>query len=411
MLAFRRYFGSASCQIAALAMAVSPGMVFYGRYAIHESWLLFFLLLTAWGFAGLWQFGERQHLWAAVLGVTGMMLTKETYVIHVVAMLLAVPALFALEQVSRSAPAFIAGQRWARGDLKTAALVGASLIFFFYSGGLLDWSALPGIWETFSTWIATGTRGETGHEKEWSYWLALLARYEWPALLGLIAAPFIVMPGTQRMVRFFAIYGLGALIAYSLVAYKTPWCLIVLMWPFLFLFGLALDQAFSRFDRWIVGALALVVAGYSLAATCLLNFNDYADETEPYVYVQTTTDVNKLADPLLFLAARDPVNYHLKGYLLTLDTHPMNWLLGDFTSVAVGDEEHLPTKVDDAEFLIIDQSSVEQIEPKLSDTYFKETVRLRGSSAEISVLYFRETTFRPFFTTRAAEFRPALNFD
>src|ERR1700760_1800912 len=45
VLAYRRYFDERACQVAALAMAVSPGMVFYGRYAIHETWLLFFLLL------------------------------------------------------------------------------------------------------------------------------------------------------------------------------------------------------------------------------------------------------------------------------------------------------------------------------------------------------------------------------
>ena len=53
MLAFRRYFAERVCQLAALAMAVSPGMVFYGRYAIHESGLVFFMMLMVWGLIGL----------------------------------------------------------------------------------------------------------------------------------------------------------------------------------------------------------------------------------------------------------------------------------------------------------------------------------------------------------------------
>src|SRR3954471_22017558 len=44
VLAFRRYLDERACQIAALAMAISPAMIFYGRYAIHETWMLFFLL-------------------------------------------------------------------------------------------------------------------------------------------------------------------------------------------------------------------------------------------------------------------------------------------------------------------------------------------------------------------------------
>src|SRR4051812_35888338 len=73
-LAFRRHFDERVCQLAALAMAISPGMVFYGRYAIHETWMLFFLLLIAWGLPGLWRLGERRYLWASALGVTGLIL-------------------------------------------------------------------------------------------------------------------------------------------------------------------------------------------------------------------------------------------------------------------------------------------------------------------------------------------------
>jgi len=38
MLRFRCFFGSGVSRLAALAMAVSPAFVFYGRYSIHESW-------------------------------------------------------------------------------------------------------------------------------------------------------------------------------------------------------------------------------------------------------------------------------------------------------------------------------------------------------------------------------------
>ena len=40
---FAPFFGRNICRWAALAMAVSPGFVFYGRYSIHEVWLLLVL--------------------------------------------------------------------------------------------------------------------------------------------------------------------------------------------------------------------------------------------------------------------------------------------------------------------------------------------------------------------------------
>src|ERR1043165_6837901 len=42
---FEPFVGRNVSRIAALAMAVSPGFVFYGRYSIHEVWLLLFSML------------------------------------------------------------------------------------------------------------------------------------------------------------------------------------------------------------------------------------------------------------------------------------------------------------------------------------------------------------------------------
>src|ERR1044071_9252123 len=79
---FEPFAGRRVSRLAALAMAVSPGCVFYGRYSIHEVWLLIFSMLFILGVLGLWQRGTVNYLWFAGIGVTGMILTKETYIIH-----------------------------------------------------------------------------------------------------------------------------------------------------------------------------------------------------------------------------------------------------------------------------------------------------------------------------------------
>src|SRR5688572_19951558 len=53
MLAFRRFLPFPAVALAALFVAISPGMVFYSRYAIHEMWLPFFALLACYGGFGL----------------------------------------------------------------------------------------------------------------------------------------------------------------------------------------------------------------------------------------------------------------------------------------------------------------------------------------------------------------------
>ena len=90
---FRRFIPWRACLVAALAFAVSPGMMFYSRYAIHEAWLVFGMMLALWGAAELWTRGTVRGLWTAALGATLMILNKETHIIHFAAFALAVPTL------------------------------------------------------------------------------------------------------------------------------------------------------------------------------------------------------------------------------------------------------------------------------------------------------------------------------
>lgn len=403
MLAYRSYLPRRACRLAALALAISPAAVFYGRYAIHESWLLLFLLTAVWGLAGLWREGRRRHLWATTLGVAGLILTKETYVIHGLALALTVPTLLLIERITPSAPFPFAGRRWSECDLRRAVIAATVLVIFFYTGALLDWSSLPGLWQTFALWARTGTGGISGHEKPWFYFLHLIAHYEWPALVGLTACVGLLRPQANRLARGLAIYGAGTLVAYSLIAYKTPWCVLVLLWPFHLVFGLALHRLMSTVDRWTIGVSAGAVLVCSLAATLLLNFRNYTREEEPYVYVQTQPDIELLLAPLRKMSASDSRNFHLHGVMLLEEQHPMTWQLGDFTKL----EMLLPGAEPeswDAAFLLVDESEIERTERELDERYFKQMVRIRGQSNTSAALYFAEDPFAHCFPGRTPEF-------
>lgn len=417
MLAFRRFLDGRTCEIAAFAMAVSPGMVFYGRYAIHESWLLLFLLLTVWGLVGLWQTGSVRDLWALGLGVTGMILTKETYVIHLLALALAVPSLLILERFSPSAPLKVARQLWRRRDLFSVTMVCAGLLVFLYTGALLDWpdftqdtrpiGSLAGLWETFGIWANTGTAGETGHEKPWPYWLELLVRYEWPAAIGLATVPGLLLPRQDRVLRYLSIAGVGTLTAYSIIAYKTPWCLIVIMWPFLFVFGHLVVSIASSMDRLTARAATALLIGVSALSSWQLNFRNYTDEREPYAYVQTLPDINYLMDPLRVLTRINAKYYHITGYILLPenDSHPLSWLLGDFSRVRfLGDTK--PPEDLDADFLLVEDDIAADVEDRLQGRYIRKPFILRGGWGNSATLYLREGTFAPILPGQTADFPP-----
>src|SRR6201997_2617083 len=138
-LKFEPFVGRNVTRIAALAMAVSPGFVFYGRYAIHEVWLQLFSMMFIMGLLGLWRLGRLNYLWYAGMGLAGMILTKETYAIHVACAILAVPVLAVSCALSRVPDSKPAKQAWSWIDLGMVLVVGAAAIIFFYSGTFFNW--------------------------------------------------------------------------------------------------------------------------------------------------------------------------------------------------------------------------------------------------------------------------------
>src|ERR1700736_1248766 len=247
-LKFEPLVGKTVARMAALAMAVSPGFVFYGRYSIHEVWLLLFTMLFIFGLLGLWRFGSRNYLWCVGLGIAGMILSKETYIIHIGCAAIGLGVCSIANWLSPTPDARPAKQTWDYVDLAMVIGTAIALIVFFYSGTFFHWSGLKGLYEAYKPWFATGSEGH-GHEKPLYYWLKVMAPslefrradclgYELPPLAGLILCLFSLRLKTVSL-RYLAIYGVGTLMAYSIVRYKTPWCIINIIWPFLFIFGAA----------------------------------------------------------------------------------------------------------------------------------------------------------------------------
>ena len=223
---FRAFFGPRVVAWAALAMALSPGTTFFQRDAIHETWLVFFLVLAFWGICGLWQLGGKRHLWALALGVTGAILTKETYLVHFACFAAAVPVLWLLEEYLPSrrpllgpppplapdegehnlwnaddaSPRYVerflatcAPQRYRPEDLWLVLGVCVGLLVFFYSGNFYHWAGLGDVFTTFKFWGKKAGEGE-GHNKPFIYWTRLVLRNEPLAAVGLLACLRWVVP-------------------------------------------------------------------------------------------------------------------------------------------------------------------------------------------------------------------------
>ncbi|MFZ1219640.1 MAG: flippase activity-associated protein Agl23 [Chthoniobacterales bacterium] len=409
-LKFEPFVGRNVSRIAALAMAVSPGFVFYGRYSIHEVWLLVFSMLFMLGVLGLWRRGSVGYLWCTGMGLTGMILTKETYIIHVGCAVIAAFVTWISHKITRLHDASRVRQTWTFVDLAVVAGTGAALIVFFYSGAFMNWSGVTGLFKTFQAWFQTGNKGN-GHEKDayslfWPkswinyYWFALLARYELPALIGLVlcaACQFY----KHLALRYLAIYAVGALIAYTIISYKTPWCIISFAWPFLFLFAGAILLVPARFIRAASIGIGIALT-ISLGLCIRLNYFHFTTDTEPYVYVQSYKDIWKLTRPLLRLAKADPTKYQMVGHLIRGSTYPLPWMLGDFTRVGYYEGGNMPDKLD-GDFLLVQEDKIATVEAKLHETYFTEPMTIRQYQ-DPSKLYLNVKTFQKLFPGRVPEF-------
>jgi len=402
ILSLAPWLGRFPVRFAALAMAVSPAFVFYGRTSIQESWMVLYLVITLRGIFGLWSRGGKSDLWWLMAGITGQILTKETYIVHLTAFALAIPTLWLWEKAVASAPHVpLAPQQWTRQDFVKTGTASALVLIAFYSGFFMDIRALSGLWETFRPWLQTGLH-PGGHEKSSHeffgvnyYWLALMARFEWPALAGVLGC-FLALTRVDARVRYTAIFGAGALVAYSIIPYKTPWCLLVLLWPFYLVAGWFLDRV-RRPWNWVLAA-ALILP--TLAMSGNLNFRRFTDDTHPYVYVQTHEEARRVTGLLLKKARRDPRFYHATGKIFLSSYYPLPWVLGDFTSIGYYGEDDIPREMAPA-FVVCPVEQAQRAQAALQGRYYRCDFRLRSGLGDC-VAFFRETDFQELFPGETA---------
>ena len=142
--------------------------------------------------------------------------------------------------------------------------------------------------------------------------------------------------------------------------------------------------------------------GVSLGSTISLNYFRCTTDTEPYVYVQTYNDIKKLTEPVLRLAKQDPVFYLLIGHIIRPSAYPLPWILDDFPHVGYYEHDNLPEHMD-ADFLLVQEAKVAEIEPKLRDAYYTDWLTIRAFQEPSKKLYLNAKIFKDFFPGRTPD--------
>ncbi len=328
---------------AALLTAVSPAMVFYSRYFIHEMLLVFF---TMFALVSGWRWTQTgQARWAARAGAgLGLMFaTKETFVLTLAAMVLAGTLTFLSTHRKLRMPT---RRNWQHLGLAVGA---AGLVWFtFFTSFFTNFGGLADSVRTYLPWLKRAG-GASPHIHEWSFYLQRLAWFHpvkgpvWTeALILVLAAIGIVVSFAGKpspLHRFLALYTMFLTVIYSVISYKTPWCLLSFFHGMILLAGIGAAASVEFFRARAARAVVLTLL---LGMTIQLSWQsrsaslEYAsDRRNPYVYAQTVPDILNLVRTAEGVAGVAPDRFAtvLKVVAPNSDYWPLPWYFRRFENV------------------------------------------------------------------------------
>ena len=256
--------------IAALLLAISPSMIFFSRYAIHEPLLVLATMTLA---ISTFRWAENRRplqIYFAALSIAVMILTKETFGVAVFCVLLAA---LTLKSFRSARPAFMEQSGAAFG----ASLLCIFLIIFTFTAGFRWPDGIGEMFLALPQWFGRGS-SDVGHIKRVEYyakdviWLTEPQLLLFPAAAMLLAImPFRGEHRTTRFHLFFAVWMVSALAVYSLIPYKTVWLVINLTLPAILLGASVIADMLTRdsIPVRILGAAVLLVTVLSSAKQTL----------------------------------------------------------------------------------------------------------------------------------------------
>ncbi len=352
LLPLRRYLKPTGMFCAALLLATSPTMVYFARTNIHETWLIVASTLWAAGLIRYCQSGRR--CWALLSSASAALAfaNKETALITLGSLGCGLTWAWLMGSEESAGPHLDdpelfsgANRRQALNslmqmpwrDLLAGMLLFSAIIALLFSS-MGSW--LPGIgafFEAFLRWTEHGLSGRN-QSKEWSYFLNLLMESNGLIpLLGAGTASIWALRARHRSGLFFSGWALSALLAYSLIPYKTPWCVLSIELPLLLCCGWLVGQLVGSYRDSLapplerVGAalavLILLAAALPMAQQSLnVNKNGYDDPTHQYVFVQTERGYYEFLQDLFGLGDIIQQAHQRRPELVNVDPkNPTRW--------------------------------------------------------------------------------------
>ncbi len=330
-LAGRRRFGDGPMLAAALALATSPLLVYYSRMYIHE------MLLALFGVLALFQFASAKRWWPAGIWIGLMFATKETFAISMMAWLGAGGVLYGIALVRKEAPN---PPELFKTQLRPALLAaGLALLtsLYFYTNGFIYWQGAVDAVRTYFVYEVV-----EGHDKPIGYYAGFLTSTVSVLALGALAGSLFCrsMAGSVRLaIQFLALSAVFHFLIYSLIAYKTPWLMVLPLAHVCLLAGFVFALPFKRRLPWAGVAVAVAIClTLQFLESRRVTGRIASDDRNRYAYVPTSEDIESLGPWLASLDEALPERSLEPIAVIGSDYWPLPWYLRHYDKVGYWSE-------------------------------------------------------------------------
>jgi uncharacterized protein (TIGR03663 family) len=393
LLTLRRELGNAGSLGAAALAATSSGFVYFSRYFIHEILFVFFTLAVIVTVLRYRQIGHTRYLMLATLSLAFLGATKETWVITVGVWLIALPCTWLYLRLRKTVPDEpaertawrerkpVAPSRQApasEAEHTTASLYGTAALLFVIVWILLYstfFTNFPqGVYDSFRTFGYWFKTSESAHTYGPTQYLAWIWQQDGPVLvLGSLGIALALGKARSRFLVFCAFWSLGILAAYSLIGYKTPWCVLNILLPFALMAGYSLEQLYQSMRTGSQGGMATTVTffvaaiavGLSLQRAIDISFFHYDDDTRAYVYAHTRRDFLSLVNEIESITAANPGGKDTGIVVMSPEHWSLPWYLRNYAHTAYSGKV-----IDTSEpLLVVHENQVVEVETKLGSRY------------------------------------------
>lgn len=385
ILAFGYIKSQAAQRWLALLFLLSPAFVFFSRSGIHETPFVFFQIVFALGVLRWIEKPDGRSLALALVGVFGMATLKETFAITVFCWGLA----FVAAGWENFKSLALIPKIWSR-RLTYLLLFLIVLFVQLFTGFLHNLAGLVDFVKAFLPWLQTGV-GETGHNKEFGYWLKVLWQAEPLALLG-VALAVLNLGAKNRQLRAVSVFSLTQLLIYSLIPYKTVWCILSLVWGFYFVIAFQFAQVDS-WKKWQNSALGIAAGIAALVGFWSLYESSYKipiSMDHPYVYVNTTYEAKEIYEAVLQKRDSDsPVQLGSK------EQWPYPWVYSKMTRLHY--DNCRDRVIDSALAYYCDAEDAMKVQLQLTEPYMRIDVALRQSTGPTTI-FLKNSEFAEIYS-------------